>query len=185
MVQDVLQATIEVLGRQGYAALRVDEVAALAGVNKTTVYRRWPTKLELVSAAFHEIADRAIVAVDTGSLRSDLLAFFRARSEASSPARAAMIRLITTERANPEVAALARSRWEEHLGRVSALVERGVDRGELPAGTDAALVAEVIASASYVRFLQSGQKAEGPFLEAVIDLVLRGAVARPNREDGG
>ena len=51
IVADVLRATAEELARVGYAALRMEEVARVAGVNKTTVYRRWPTKEDLVSAA--------------------------------------------------------------------------------------------------------------------------------------
>ena len=44
VVRDVLDASAKELARVGYAALRMDDVAAAAGVNKTTVYRRWPTK---------------------------------------------------------------------------------------------------------------------------------------------
>ena len=47
----VLRTTLEVLGQQGYAGLRVEDVAAGAGVNKTTIYRRWPTRADLVIAA--------------------------------------------------------------------------------------------------------------------------------------
>ena len=48
LVEKVLQVTLEEVGRVGFAALSVETVAALAGVNKTTIYRRWPTKFELV-----------------------------------------------------------------------------------------------------------------------------------------
>ena len=51
VVSDVLIATAEELTRVGYAAFRVEDVAARSGVNKTTIYRRWPTKPELVTAA--------------------------------------------------------------------------------------------------------------------------------------
>ena len=57
VVQEVLTATAEELGRSGYAALRIEDVAERAGVNKTTIYRRWPTKAALVKA---ENADRKI-----------------------------------------------------------------------------------------------------------------------------
>ena len=50
IVDGVLEATAEELSRVGYAALRVDEVAERSGVNKTTIYRRWPTKSDLVRA---------------------------------------------------------------------------------------------------------------------------------------
>src|SRR5262245_26513815 len=77
VVRDVLQATREELDRAGYAELSVESVAALAGVNKTTIYRRWPTKSELVVAAIKEYFDQSQDFPDTGVLRSDLLEYVR------------------------------------------------------------------------------------------------------------
>ena len=52
----MLRTTLEVLGDRGYAGLRVEDVAAKAGVNKTTIYRRWPTRADLVIAALTALA---------------------------------------------------------------------------------------------------------------------------------
>src|SRR4051794_31864923 len=73
VVRGVLGAALEELGRRGYGALKIDDVAMRAGVNKTTVYRRWPTKEDLVRAALLSITADRFVIPDTGSLRSDLL----------------------------------------------------------------------------------------------------------------
>ena len=73
VVEDVLKATLEEIGRAGYEALRVEDVASRSGVNKTTIYRRWPTKVDLVSAAMRHLAP-APEPPETGSVRSDLLA---------------------------------------------------------------------------------------------------------------
>src|SRR5688572_4371387 len=73
VVERVLTATGEELSRAGYAALRVEDVAARSGVNKTTIYRRWPNKAELVAAALREMTTQP-AAIDTGSLRDDLRA---------------------------------------------------------------------------------------------------------------
>src|SRR5262245_16386487 len=51
VVRGILAAALEELARTGYGALRIEGVAARAGVNKTTVYRRWATKENLVRAA--------------------------------------------------------------------------------------------------------------------------------------
>src|SRR3984885_1261290 len=72
VVAEVLRATAEELARVGYAALRMEDVARAAGVNKTTVYRRWPTKMRLVAEAMRHERERRSVAPDTGSLREDL-----------------------------------------------------------------------------------------------------------------
>src|SRR5262249_40598485 len=71
VVRAVLAATTAELGRVGYAALRMEDVATTAGVNKTTVYRRWPTKADLVGAAMRGLGAPAQPAPDTGSLRGD------------------------------------------------------------------------------------------------------------------
>jgi len=183
VVSAVMDATVETLARSGYDALRIEEVAQAAGVNKTTVYRRWPSKLELVDAAFRHFAAEGEVLPDTGGVRSDLIAFFRARALRSrTPARAALIRLITTERGNPEVAALAKVRREDHLGRLMTLVRRGIETGELPKATDPRLVAETIAAPIYLHTLHSGD--DVAFVDAVIDLVLHGAGVRPAERAG-
>ena len=56
VVESVLHTTLEVLGQQGYAQLRIEDIAARAGVNKTTIYRRWPTRSRLVMAALTSLA---------------------------------------------------------------------------------------------------------------------------------
>ena len=58
VVSTVLRTTLEVLGEHGYAGLRIEDVAAQAGVNKTTIYRRWPTRADLVIAALTALSPR-------------------------------------------------------------------------------------------------------------------------------
>src|SRR5882724_3495319 len=77
VVTEVLSATLEVFAEQGYAGVSVEAVAARAGVNKTTIYRRWPTKAELLGAALFSLRDEEPEAPNTGSLREDLLTVLR------------------------------------------------------------------------------------------------------------
>jgi AcrR family transcriptional regulator len=74
----VLQATVAALAEDGYEALNVEDVARRAGVHKTTVYRRWPTKPELVADAVRERSDERVEVPDTGTLAGDLQALARA-----------------------------------------------------------------------------------------------------------
>ena len=75
VVDDVLNATLAELVRSGYGALRVEDVAHAAGVNKTTVYRRWATKMALVTDALKLERMRTRVDPDTGSLKGSYLYF--------------------------------------------------------------------------------------------------------------
>src|SRR6202041_4171288 len=73
--QAILSAVIALLGEAGYEAMTMDAVAARAHASKTTIYRRWPGKPELVRAAVASyVAGRVAVSADTGSLRGDLMA---------------------------------------------------------------------------------------------------------------
>src|SRR5205085_8345736 len=70
---ELLEATLQLLQEHGYDRLTLDAVAATARASKATVYRRWPSKAELVLAAFIEGIRQVAVAPDTGTLRGDLL----------------------------------------------------------------------------------------------------------------
>jgi AcrR family transcriptional regulator len=70
---ELLAVTLRLLQEHGYDRLTVDAVAGAAHASKATVYRRWPSKAELVLAAFIEGVRQAAVPPNTGSLRGDLL----------------------------------------------------------------------------------------------------------------
>ena len=175
VVSEVLRTALEELGRVGYAALRVEDVASRSGVNKTTIYRRWPTKAELVAAALRQWAEEPEVP-DTGSLRTDLLLMAeRSVAMTASPLGQGLVRTIQAERTSPEVEALTRMLRNENRKRRVAMVERAIERGELPAGTNAMLVVEVVFATIYSRVITYRESADEVFLRSVIDLVLEGA----------
>jgi AcrR family transcriptional regulator len=70
---EFLEVTLQLLQQHGYERLTLDAVAATARASKATVYRRWPSKAELVLAAFIEGVRQVAVVPNTGSLRGDLL----------------------------------------------------------------------------------------------------------------
>lgn len=184
VVADVLRATSEELSRVGYAALRIEDVARRSEVNKTTIYRRWPTKAELVAAALQSLSIQPEV-TDTGTLRGDLLSYLRryAAFAASSLGRG-ISRMMLAERTHPELDPIARALRERYRRSRAAIVERGVARGELPAGTSAALVAELVFAPVYVRLVTHSGRADDAFLCSVIDVVLAGARAGAARVEG-
>ncbi|MEV4188745.1 TetR/AcrR family transcriptional regulator, partial [Streptosporangium canum] len=70
--QQIFRATLELLAGKGYDGLTVEGVAERSGVNKTTIYRWWPSKAALLAAALVEADLLAMEPPDTGSLRKDL-----------------------------------------------------------------------------------------------------------------
>ncbi len=174
VVEDVFTATAEELSRVGYAAMRVEDVATRSGVNKTTIYRRWPTKGELVAATMvAQVKQRN--AIDTGTLRGDLRASLLSPFTLKSSEQG-MLRMVQTERAAPEVEALAH-RFRDMLQRMRlTLVERGIARGELPKGVDAKLIVDLVSAPSQ-RALLLNEKIHESYIDRVLDVVLAGAAA--------
>ncbi|MFO0555538.1 MAG: TetR/AcrR family transcriptional regulator [Polyangiaceae bacterium] len=168
VVERVLASTCEEFARVGYAELRVDEIAARSGVNKTTIYRRWPTKGELVSAALKTVK-RAPPSPETGNLEEELLAWFKATMAfADSPLGGGIVRVIQQERSHPELAEIARELRQEHLEARRAIVQRAVKRGELPASTDVKIVTDLVFIPVMARFMNFGERTRpADFLKAV------------------
>lgn len=178
VVDRVVEATAEELGRVGYAALRVEDVAARSGVHKTTIYRRWPTKPELVAATIATMIAQSGQrgAIDTGTVRGDLRASLLSVLDLK-PSEQGILRIMQVERAIPEVDALAHRFRDALHGLRVAMVQRGVARGELPKGVNASLVVDLV-SAPVQRALLFDESIDASYVDGVIDLVLAGAAAR-------
>ena len=177
VVTDVLVATAEELSRVGYSALRVEDVAARSGVNKTTIYRRWPTKPDLVGAALPAVWETPEVP-DTGSLRSDFVASLKKTAAfAMSPIGRGLTRVIQVEIAHPELEPIARAMREDFRSLREVLVRRGIERGELPPETDARFLTDLIAAPIFYRLFTENESVDAAFIEAVVDVVLCGVRA--------
>jgi AcrR family transcriptional regulator len=176
VVRDVTRATAAELARVGYAELRVEDVAAQAGVNKTTIYRRWPSKVDLVGATLRAITTSAGDLPDLGAVRLDLLALGRAAVERASTCEGQSIhRMIALEMDHPEVASLARSLRAEYVLPWAAVIERAIARGELPPGSDPQLMVDIILGPVFNKLLRKREHVDDEFLAAVVNMVVLGA----------
>ena len=171
----VFGATLAELASEGYDRMSVEGVALRAGVHKTTVYRRWGTKDRLLAEALREAAESRIEVPDTGDVGDDLRALARAiRATLSSREGMATVRaLISGARDSPEAERIARRFWAARLAEVGSIVERAVERGQLPRGTCATGVIEHVAAPLYYRLLIM---AEAP-TEATADRAAAAAIA--------
>jgi AcrR family transcriptional regulator len=175
IVGAILHATLQLLGSHGYAGLRVEDVAARAGVNKTSVYRRWPTKSDLVSAALHALQEHAGAVPDTGSLRGDAISMLRlSRARMASPAGKAIVRAVFSED-DPGVTRIARSIWDRDYATPSPVFERAMARGELPRDTDTALLRELLVAPVLHHMFMLRESVDDAFLARVVDTVLASA----------
>ncbi|GAY15760.1 putative HTH-type transcriptional regulator [Mycobacterium sp. shizuoka-1] len=131
---ELLAATLVLLQQHGYERLTVDAVAAAAKASKATVYRRWPSKGELVLAAFIEGCRQVTVLPDTGTLRGDLLRLGEAITDHATR-HSATIRAVMVEVSRDP--ALREAMQHQFLDQRKALIElvlqHAVDRGEIEA----------------------------------------------------
>ena len=171
----ILFAVIALLGETGYEAMTMDAVAARAHASKTTIYRRWPGKAELVRAAVDaHIAGRVPGGRDTGSLRGDLLAVMRAMRDHLTPQFTAMMSgLVHAMRTDNKLAASLRSLIDQDAV-AEQIIRRAVRRGELPApaaGRQARLVHEVI-EAQIFRRMMIAADLDDTFARHVVDDII-------------
>ncbi|WAS95396.1 TetR/AcrR family transcriptional regulator [Nannocystis punicea] len=185
VVQGVLAATLEELGQVGYRALRIEDVAARAGVNKTTVYRRWPSKPELVRAAIVALPGESLNISSQGSLRVDFLEIARrVAALGRSPVFRGVGRVIAAEGADPELMAIAKSVRETYATAFTAMFEAAAARGELASGVDPMLLLTVLGAAIQQRLLSDPGGLDEPTLVRIVDLLLHGALAREAHKPG-
>ncbi|HET9624246.1 MAG TPA: TetR/AcrR family transcriptional regulator [Kofleriaceae bacterium] len=178
VVDQVLTATITLLGEVGYGALRIDEVAARSGVNKTTIYRRWPTKSQLVAAALRQY-HVPTPARDTGDLEHDLTEMFvESLSTADLRLTRGLMRMTLFEQHDPEVEALRGELRERAIAGRRHRFERAVERGELPAATDVLLVLNLVSTSIYTRLLADAEPPSRPLVSDIVRIVIEGARAR-------
>jgi len=183
VVLKVMEITLEQLAVQGYARLSIPEIATLAGLNKTSVYKRWPTKVALVRDALSSAMGHTNEAPDTGSFRTDFLALTSfAASFAESPLGMSVMRVLFSEGANPDIRDLATSmlRKQEKMGYV-LVFKRAIARGELPKDADIQMALSTVAGAILQRIFVEQSRATNAFLERLVDLVLFGLHGYKNK----
>ena len=177
IVEQVLAATVRELGESGYRAFRMDAVSAAAGVNKTTIYRRWPDKRTLVAAVV-EWMRRFVHDVplpDTGALERDLVEAFRRKVSFGDRVEGKAWARLLAEKRDPEVGEIIERAVKERSREWYAMVTRGAQRGELPRGTDPKLLLGMCNAVVEAWNADAGGRLGSELLEAAIRTILVGA----------
>lgn len=176
LVANVLEAAIAELSDLGAQNISVENIAARARVNKTTIYRRWPTPENLVRDALLRIARDGIVVPDTGALRSDLSELVdMLRILLASPYTHALIRMHLGGTMHPDLARLAMTIQRQKDEQMKTIFVRAIERGELPPDTDTDLLYDTLVGAFFNLAVFRNERASIARMERAIDLVLDGA----------
>jgi AcrR family transcriptional regulator len=175
-----LRAAVELVVADGYPNLAMDRVAERAGVSKAALYRRWPNKLALATDAIRNAARTRIPLPDTGTLRDDLIVYLRsmvtsrqADTETSQALHAALL-------ADRELAERCRSVIAAQFNdNFRTLINRGIQRRELPAGVDAELYADLVPALIRYHRETTGELLDNAFAERVVDQFFPASTPRP------
>ncbi len=176
-MQVVLEVTLARLAEVGFDRLSMPEIASLAGANKTSVYRRWPSKDELVRDALKAAMSHTDEPPDTGALRGDLIGVAQSIANFMQTAQGtAVMRILMAQAGQPQLRQLAIEAYGE-IGRHGPwmVLARAAQRGELRLGVDPAQVLFTMAGAILHRVFVEQSSATPTFIEQMVDLVLQGA----------
>ena len=172
----VLAATIELMLEGGISQVTVTNIAERSGVHPTTIYRRWDGVGGVLVEALLEEAKATAPVPDTGSLYEDLLIQAHdVRRRLMNPL-AKMMMLAAAKTLSGEFSGFAPTYWHDRLSLFGVIVERGIERGELPPGVDPILVIEMVSAPLLSRFY-FGIDIPEEFPEIVVRTVLSGVGA--------
>jgi AcrR family transcriptional regulator len=175
----ILTAALGELTENGYAALSVEAVASRAGVNKTTVYRRWPTLDELLVDALTTWSVETIPQLDTGSIDGDLLALGAELADLLNDGvgRQVAAVVLTVGLRSTHLREATRRYFDHAAVRATPVVTRAIDRGELPANTDANALLTTFRAPLFYRLVTTGDPIDDALITQSVRITLTAARA--------
>lgn len=169
--QAILKAVIDLLREHGFEKLTIAEIAATAGVGKPTVYRRWPSKAELVVDAIVRLAP-PIRARRSGDPYTDLRRLVRVTITEliNPPLGTTVITLLAAMHTSPQLRPLVQDRLVgPRRGVVKEVIEVGIAAGRLRADTDPELMLDLLLGPLVYRWLTTGEALSRAGIDQVVD----------------
>lgn len=178
----IFAATLAELTEVGYGGLTMERIADRARTSKASLYRRWPTRAELVVDAFVDARPAPEPPPDTGNVRDDLVGLLRgAADRLAGPAGQITRGIIGDAMRHPELLALLRDRGlGSRHDAVREVLDRAVARGEIEGGAAALVVGLGPALLSH-HFLMYGPPVSDAVVTGIVDDVVVPLLRREGR----
>ena len=178
---ELLAVRLELLQEHGYDRLSLDAVATTAHASKATLYRRWPTKAELVLAAFVEGTRHVAVDPDTGTLRGDLLQLGESiHAHVSTHALTIRAVLVETSRSTELDAMMQEQFLDQRRSLMAHVLARAVERGEIAASAITEDLWDVLPGYLIYRAVLTGRAPSRSTIRELVDNVLIPSLSRHN-----
>jgi AcrR family transcriptional regulator len=154
----IVDAVLAVLADVPYSKMRMDDVAQRAGVAKTTLYRRYPSKVVLVRAALEQYLTR-FTFLDSSDVEAVLSDITRQQVDefATGAPGAALSNVCAEANHNPELAAVVRQAFRAKRKELARVLRRGIADGQLRADLDIELMLDLLLAVFPYRLLVSGE----------------------------
>ena len=178
--QAILRSTLQLLAKNGFSDLTIEDVAARAGVGKATVYRWWPNKGALIADAFASSTTRHLHFPDTGTLAEDMSRQMRQLVKVFTGPRGRIVSaILAAGQSDGELIDAFRERFLKPRRREAyETLRRAVRRGELRKNIDPDLLLDTLYGPIYMRFWIRHDRMSPSFVKRLCDLVLAGARPR-------
>ncbi|MEI1374110.1 TetR/AcrR family transcriptional regulator [Nostoc sp. UHCC 0926] len=175
--QAILQATLDLLAEVGYESMSIEAIASRAGVGKTTIYRRYTSKEELVADAIESLRDDLAIP-DTGSFWGDMdILINNAAKKIHSPlGRQTLALIISTASSNPQFAEVYWTKYTKlRREAFSKVLERAKFRGEIHKDADVDLIIDLVSGSLYYAliFKPTTEPVEA-YMRRTMNLLLKG-----------
>ncbi|MEI9907591.1 MAG: TetR/AcrR family transcriptional regulator [Actinomycetota bacterium] len=167
-------AAIELLKEVGYERVSIESISQRAGVSKATIYRRWCSKAELITDAVHHYAFCKTAAIDTGSLRGDLIEVISEKVKMMKSADGQLLAgLMAASNSDCDLSDVLTSRMAQGASSAySAIFSRAVERGEITKNAKPEKIFELIPAVVGFRVFMTQQSISRKFIENFVDDVL-------------
>jgi AcrR family transcriptional regulator len=170
----ILESALAMLAEVGYARLRLDALAARAGVAKTTILRRWPSKAAIAAAALRRLALQTVDVPESGDVRDDLRAMLGNAVAMFGEGAGRFVPAMMRESGHhPEIADLLRTMLHTRRLAYRRVLVRAVARGELHPDVDHDLVIDLLVGPVWTRLLLTQDPITDTLVHDVVDAVLR------------
>ncbi len=177
---ELLEVTLRLLQEHGYDGLTVDAVAMTARASKATVYRRWPSKAELVLAAFIESVRQVAVPPDTGTLRGDLLRVGQLvcdqAGQHASTMRAVLFEMSRNSALND---VMQRQFLDQRKALIQHILRQAVERGEIEQAAISNELWDLLPGYLVFRSILANRPPTQRTVQALVDDVLIPSLTRP------
>ena len=170
----VLATTAELLFERGFAGASVDEIARRSGVAKTTIYRHWPTRADLLRDACSAIGTPQETP-DAGSFEADVMALMTTLAHLLRTARwtSVLPSIIDAAERDPDIAELYSKLQRGYSVPFETVIRRATARGELPEDTDASVLIAALTGPLFFRRWFSREPLTDTFAKQIVQRVVR------------